>query len=52
MKKLYVCVFLISLWFDLSAQTLADTVVKRIDALFSRWNIPTSPRLCNWRYKK
>jgi CubicO group peptidase (beta-lactamase class C family) len=43
MKKLYVCVFLISLWFDLSAQTLPDSVVKRIDALFSRWNIPTSP---------
>jgi CubicO group peptidase (beta-lactamase class C family) len=43
MKKLYICVFLISLWFDLSAQTLPDTVVKRIDALFSRWNIPTSP---------
>ena len=34
---------LISLWFHLSAQTLPDTVVKRIDALFSRWNIPTSP---------
>ncbi len=27
----------------MSAQTLPDSVIKRIDSLFSRWNNPTSP---------
>jgi CubicO group peptidase (beta-lactamase class C family) len=43
MKRVLSFILLIFFFYEMSAQTLPDSVIKRIDSLFSRWNNPTTP---------
>ena len=43
MKRSLSFILLIFFSYEISAQTLPDSAIKRIDSLFSRWNNPNSP---------